>query len=90
MESFVRHANETYPALSLLVTAPEALAIADHLKHRSLRAKPIWLIGSMGLEIKTLSGIKRVFHGGIFVEPYMPELKEFKSYFINSLQVSRD
>jgi hypothetical protein len=48
---------------------------------------PVWLIGSLGLDLHKLSAWRTVFDGGLFVEPHMPELAEFKKYFIDSLQV---
>ena len=30
---------------------------------------------------------KGVFAGGLFVEPHMPELAEFKKYFLNTIKV---
>ena len=64
----------------------------------------LWLIGSLGLDLRNKntnkemeSGSKHsigrnrwksVFTGGIFVEPHMPELAEFKRYFLNSMKVN--
>ena len=61
--------------------------IAEHLKHVKLPSDPIWLVGSLGLDLHKLSAWRTVFHGGLFVEPHMPELAEFKTYFIDALQV---
>jgi hypothetical protein len=52
-----------------------------------LGSDPVWLVGSLGLDLRTLTGWRKVFHGGLFVEPHMPELGEFKNYFIGALQV---
>ena len=60
---------------------------AEHLKHVKLPTDPIWLVGSLGLDLHKLSAWRTVFHGGLFVEPHMPELAEFKTYFIDALQV---
>ncbi len=89
VEQFIRHLNVggEYPAIAVIVSSHEAVAIAEHLKHSSLPVTPTWLIGSLGLDLKKLSAWRRVFHGGVFVEPHMPELKEFKKYFIDALQV---
>ena len=73
--------------LGSISEAGEAVAIAEHLKHVALSSDPIWLVGSLGLDLRTLTGWRKVFHGGLFVEPHMPELSEFKSYFIGALQV---
>jgi hypothetical protein len=88
VEQFIRHlGGGENPTIAVIVNSHEAVAIAEHLKHSHLKVKPTWLIGSLGLDLKKLSAWRRVFHGGIFVEPHMPELKEFKKFFINSLQV---
>jgi len=72
--------------VALISEAGEAVAIAEHLKHVDLPSNPLWLIGSLGLDLRTLSGWRTVFHGGYFVEPHMPELSEFKNFFISTLQ----
>ena len=77
----------TIAVVVLISEAGEAVAIAEHLKHVQLPNEPIWLVGSLGLDLRTLTGWRKVFHGGLFVEPHMPELGEFKNYFIGALQV---
>ena len=63
------------------------MAIAEYLKHVQLGIEPTWLVGSLGLDLHKLSAWRTVFHGGLFVEPHMPELAEFKNFFIEALQV---
>lgn len=91
VEQFLKHISvgdsEETPTVVLIVSSHEAVAIAEHLKHSHLNIRPTWLIGSLGLDLKRLSAWRRVFHRGIFVEPHMPELQEFRKYFIKSLQV---
>jgi hypothetical protein len=41
----------------------------------------------LGLELRTLKSWRTVFAGGGFVEPHMPELREFKQFFLASLEV---
>ena len=64
----------------------------------------LWLIGSLGLDLRNGDTAakdqtkhrnkmarhrwKSVFTGGLFVEPHMPELAEFKAYFIDTLKVT--
>ena len=45
------------------------------------------ILGSLGLELQRLKSWRKVFEGGVFVEPHMPELREFKNYFLSALQV---
>ena len=63
----------------------------------------LWLIGSLGLDLRNGDAAskdqnkhqtemarhrwKSVFTGGLFVEPHMPELAEFKTYFLDTLKV---
>jgi hypothetical protein len=63
----------------------------------------LWLIGSLGLDLRSGNSDtnnkkgsqysiarnrwKSVFKGGIFVEPHMPELAEFKRYFLETVKV---
>ena len=87
VEAFLGKLPGKKPIVVLISEAGEAVAIAEHLKHVTLSSEPIWLVGSLGLDLRTLTGWRKVFHGGLFVEPHMPELSEFKSYFIGALQV---
>ena len=64
----------------------------------------LWLIGSLGLDLRNGDTAakdqnkhknkmarhrwKSVFTGGLFVEPHMPELAEFKTYFLDTLKVT--
>ncbi|QQP42473.1 Uncharacterized protein FKW44_017157, partial [Caligus rogercresseyi] len=81
------YANVTTPVV-LMVEASEAVGIAESLRHSNdHHGKIRWLVGSIGLDLRRVSSWKIVFDGGIFIEPHMPELVEFKDYFIKSLQV---
>ena len=87
VEKFIRQLPGKRPVIAVIVEAVEAVAVAEHLKHIKIEADPLWLVGSLGLDLHKLSAWRTVFHGGLFVEPHMPELAEFKSYFIDALQV---
>lgn len=90
VRAFVTHSRQLEPVIALIVTAEEAAVIADKLTSTlaSINVRPRWLVASLGLKNKRLSSWKNLFHGGVYVEPFMPELDEFKSYFFNALQVS--
>ena len=79
------------PAVAIIVEAGEAVAVADHLVTQEGlgSSRPFWLVGSLGLDLRNdkMAAWKKVFDGGLFVEPHMPELAEFKTYFITTLQV---
>ena len=85
------------PAVAIIVEAGEAVTIAEHLvntlqgSQAAATVQPFWLVGSLGLDLRNekMAAWKKVFDGGLFVEPHMPELAEFKTYFIQTLQVSR-
>lgn len=88
VELFLKKMPGKRPVVVVIVEAVEAVAIAEYLKHVKLPNDPIWLVGSLGLDLHKLSAWRTVFHGGLFVEPHMPELAEFKTYFIEALQVN--
>ena len=88
VEKFLRTLPSKRPVVAVVLEAVEAVAIAEYLKHVKLPSDPTWLVGSLGLDLHKLSAWRTVFHGGLFVEPHMPELAEFKTYFIDALQVS--
>lgn len=87
VENFLRKLPGKKPIVAVVVEAVEAVTIAEYLKHIKLPVRPVWLIGSLGLDLHKLSAWRTVFDGGLFVEPHMPELAEFKTYFIEALQV---
>ena len=90
VERFLRDlpkSRNSRPVVVVIVEAVEAVAIAEYLKHVQLPVEPVWLVGSLGLDLHKLSAWRTVFHGGLFVEPHMPELAEFKTYFLDALQV---
>ena len=66
------------PVVAMIVNAREAVAIAEHLNDVSVKERPTWLVGSLGLDLRRSSSWRKAFHGGVFVEPHMPELKEFR------------
>ena len=87
VEKFLKQLPHKKPVVAVVLEAVEAVAIAEYLKHVKLPIDPTWLVGSLGLDLHKLSAWRTVFHGGLFVEPHMPELAEFKTYFIDALQV---
>ena len=64
---------------------------------------PMWLIGTIGLDLYIPDPVfrpprsrrfsrleqpwRRVFHAGVLIEPHLPELEEFKKYFDHSIKV---
>ena len=84
VENFLRlldPSNSNEQVVAMIVNAREAVAIAEHLNDVSVPVRPTWLVGSLGLDLRRSSSWRKAFHGGVFVEPHMPELKEFRYEF---------
>ena len=105
VSAFIEHSNVTRPAVALLVASAEAAAIADYFLLQQRRGqsqdrpRPQWLIGSVGAAAaegaggngRTTTGAswRRTFEGAVVAEPHMPELEDFREYFVKSMQVSK-
>ena len=87
VEGFLRGLRRQLPVVAMILDAADIVAVAEHLKNIELPNNPTWLIGSLGLELRRLKSWKAVYKGGAFVEPHMPELREFKNFFLDSLTV---
>ena len=86
VETFLRSLARPRPVVALVLQAEDVEAVAEHLQNIQLASSPVWLVGSLGLELRTVRSWRRVFTGGIFVEPHMPQLREFKHFFLRSIQ----
>ena len=86
VEGFLRSIRRPRPVVAMVLEAGDVEAVAEHLNTVNLPSSPTWLLGSLGLELRSLKSWRRVFEGGAFVEPHMPELREFKHYFLRSLK----
>ena len=50
---------------------------------------PIWIMATVGLrQMDHILSWKKVFNGGVVLEPYLPELEQFQNYFQHALLVS--
>ena len=87
IEGFLRRLQTEQPVVAVVLDAFDIVAVAEHLKNVYLSPKPVWLLGSLGLELRNIKSWQQVFKRGIFVEPHMPELSEFKNFFLHSLMV---
>ncbi len=91
VKMFLLHSQSSRPAVALVSAAGgEAEALAAHLRPEDLGGvRPVWLVCSVAgaSAARRAAAWRRFFHGGVFVEPYMPELEDFKEYFVESLQV---
>lgn len=89
VETFVRSLARPRPLVAMVLEAEDVEEVAEHLKNIQLPNSPVWLVGSLGLELRSIKSWRRVFTGGAYTEPHLPELREFKHYFLSSLK-SRD
>ena len=87
IEGFLRRLQTEQPVVAVVLDAFDIVAVAEHLKNIDLSPKPVWLLGSLGLELRNIKSWHQVFKQGIFVDPHMPELSEFKNYFLHALKV---
>jgi hypothetical protein len=74
------------PVVVLIAESDQVVQIADRI-NLIKDPVPLWIIGSVGLHLKRSTSWKKAFHGGLLVEPHMPELEEFRKYFLRSLKV---
>ena len=86
VEGFLRSLRQRRPVVAMVLDAADVVAVAEHLKNTRLPREPTWLIGTLGLELRRLKSWRTVYKGGAFVEPHMPELREFKNFFLKSLK----
>ena len=86
VEGFLRSIRRPLPVVALVLEAADIEAVAEHLKTVTLPTSQVWLVGSLGLELRSLKSWRTVFKDGAFVEPHMPELREFKNFFLESLK----
>jgi hypothetical protein len=71
----------------LILDPEEIYTLAQHLRSYRLR-KHVLLTGTIGLDKNLLKLWKNIFTGGYLIEPHMPELPDFKKYFLDKLEVS--
>ena len=77
------------PVIVLILDAQTILDIADAITKKGLDNVPIWIAATVGLrQMAVIQAWKRVFHGGVVLEPYLPELEQFQRYFAHALKVS--
>ena len=88
VEGFLRSIRRPRPVVAMVLEAADVEAVAEHLKTVQLPSSPVWLLGSLGLELRRLKSWRQVFNEGAFVEPHMPELREFKNFFLHALKSS--
>jgi len=86
VEGFLRSIARPRPVVAVVLDPADVVAVAEHLKHVDLPSDPTWLLGSLGLELHRQKSWLSVFQNGVFAEPHMPELREFKEYFLSSLK----
>ena len=67
------------------------LEISESISKSGLNNIPIWIMATVGLrQMDHILSWKKVFNGGVVLEPYLPELEQFQNYFQHALLVSID
>ena len=67
------------------------MEIAESISKSGLNNIPIWIMATVGLrQMDHILSWKKVFNGGVVLEPYLPELEQFQNYFQHALLVSID
>ena len=86
VETFIRSIARPRPVVAVVLEAEDVEKVAEHLNSVDLPSSPVWLVGSLGLELRSIKSWRKVFSGGALVEPHLPELREFKHYFLQSVK----
>jgi len=73
----------------LILDPEEIYELAQNLRNYRLH-KHVLLTGTIGLDKNLLKLWKNIFTGGYLIEPHMPELPDFKNYFLDKLEVSME
>ena len=86
--SYINGLEGHQPVIVLILDAQTILDIADAITKKGLDNVPIWIAATVGLrQMGVIQAWKRVFHGGVVLEPYLPELEQFQRYFTHALRV---
>ncbi len=89
VRSFLAHTSSAPDAVALLSSGEEARTLAEELQFYRSEFGPItWLVCAVRSGVAPTTSWRRFFHGGIFVQSYMPELDDFRKYFVRTLQVN--
>jgi hypothetical protein len=73
----------------LILDPEEIYALAQHMRSYKLHTG-VLLTGTIGLDKNLLKLWKNIFMGGYLIEPHMPELPDFRNYFLHKLKVRED
>ena len=86
--SYINGLEGHQPVIVLILDAQTILDIAEAITKKGLNNVPIWIAATVGLrQMNVVQEWKRVFHGGVVLEPYLPELDQFQRYFTHALRV---
>jgi hypothetical protein len=86
-ENFYIYFQESDETVALILDPEEIYALAQHLRTHKFYNN-VLLTGTIGLDKNLLKLWKNIFTGGYLIEPHMPELPDFRNYFLNKLKVS--
>lgn len=79
--------SESNETIALILDPEEIYALAQHLRSYKFYNN-VLLTGTIGLDKNLLKLWKNVFTGGYLIEPHMPELPDFRNYFLNKLKTA--
>ena len=87
--SYINGLEGHQPVIVMILDASTILGIADAIAEKGIKNVPIWIMATVGLkQMDVIHVWKRVFHGGVVLEPYLPELEQFRRYFAHAMRVS--
>ena len=87
--SYINGLEGHQPVVVMILEASTILGIADAIAEKGIKNVPIWIMATVGLkQMDVIHVWKRVFHGGVVLEPYLPELEQFRRYFAHAMRVS--
>ena len=87
--NFINGLEGPQPVIVMILDALTVLDVSETISRTGLNNVPIWIMATVGLrQMNHLFAWKKVFNGGVVLEPYLPELEQFQNYFQHALLVS--
>lgn len=88
MINYINGLEGHQPVIVVILDADTILEMGEIIAENGLVNVPIWIMATVGLrQMDALDTWRRVFHGGVVLEPYLPELDQFQRYFTHALRV---
>lgn len=88
MINYINGLEGQQPVIVVILDADTILEMGEIIAENGLVNVPIWIMATVGLrQMDALDTWRSVFHGGVVLEPYLPELDQFQRYFTHALRV---